>query len=85
MAVASTALTRHTRFLNLPCVRAHDDRTVTERLAGTIFFVLAVTGSLLLSSRTGLAVTPTESELADAARWAAAKFKAAAEPPFSFN
>ena len=49
------------------------------------FFVLAVAGSLLLPSCTGLAVTPTESELADVARWAAAKFKAAAEPPFSFN
>jgi len=49
------------------------------------FFVLAVAGSLLLSSRTALAVTPTESELADAARWTAAKFKADVEAAFAFN
>ena len=49
------------------------------------FFVLAVAGSLLLSSRTGLAATSTEIELTDAARWTAAKFKADVELALAFN
>jgi len=46
---------------------------------------LALAGTAWLWPSTGRAVTPTESELADAARWAAARFTAVAAPAFSFN
>ena len=48
-------------------------------------FALAVAGGAWFWPGTGWAVAPTAAELADAAGWTAAKFQAAAEPPFSFK